>query len=416
MAEGRRSRITSVAFGKADGMLNSECNGGRQPAGLVAPDGRLWFPTMGGVVVVDPEAAPVNPLPPPVLIESVMVERAAVRFGQGVRVGPGQRDLEIAYTGLSLIKPDQVRFRYKLEGLNDDWVEAGTRRVAYFPYLSPGTYTFRVVAANSDGIWNDAGAALRVVVAAPFYRTTWFITLVVLGIAATGHLAYRSRIALMRRRQDEQAAFSRRLIESQEAERKRIAAELHDSLGQSLLVIKNRALLGGMSPDDQGTAKEQFDEISLAASQAIDEARRIAYDLRPYHLDRLGLTQSLEEMIERVAASTSIRFTVNLPVARRCLLQRGGGHLLSHRPGERQQHRQAFRDQRSRRRDSPGGGCRHAHDSGQWQGVLRHAGSGGSGGFGLIGLAERVQMLGGTYTLDTAPGRGTAITVTAPVR
>ena len=415
MAEGRRSRITSVAFGKPDGMLNSECNGGRQPAGLVAPDGRLWFPTMGGVAVVDPEAAPVNPLPPPVLIESVMVARAAVRFGQGVRVGPGQRDLEIAYTGLSLIKSDQVRFRYKLEGLNNDWVEAGTRRVAYFPYLSPGTYTFRVVAANSDGIWNDTGASLRVVVAAPFYRTIWFMTLVVLGIAATGHLAYRSRIAVLRRRQDEHAAFSRRLIESQEAERKRIAAELHDSLGQSLLVIKNRALLGGMSPDDQGTAKEQFDEISLAASQAIDEARRIAYDLRPYHLDRLGLTQSLEEMIERVAASTSIRFTVNLPLLDGVFSKEGEAifyRIVQESVSNIVKHSGTSEAVVAIRREEDAVTLT-IRDNGKG---FSAAGSGGSGGFGLIGLAERVQMLGGTYTLDTAPGRGTAITVTAPVR
>ena len=415
MAEGRRSQITAVAFGKADGMLNSECNGGRQPAGLIARDGRLWFPTMGGVVVVDPEAAPVNPLPPPVLIESVLLERTAVGFGQGVRVGPGQRDLEIAYTGLSLIKPDQVRFKYKLEGLNDDWVEAGTRRVAYFPYLSPGTYTFRVVAANSDGIWNNAGAALRVVVAAPFYRTTWFLTLVVLGMAATGHLAYRSRIAQMRRRHDEQAAFSRRLIDSQEAERKRIAAELHDSLGQSLLVIKNRALLGGMSPDDQGTAKEQFDEISVAASQAIDEARRIAYDLRPYHLDRLGLTQSLEEMIERVATATSIRFTINLPLLDGAFSKEGEAifyRIVQESVSNIVKHSGTSEAVVAIRREEDAVTLT-IRDNGKGFSI---AGSSGSGGFGLIGLAERVQMLGGTYALDTAPGRGTAITVTAPVR
>ena len=415
MADGRRSQITAVAFGKADGMLNSECNGGRQPAGLIAPDGRLWFPTMGGVAVVDPEAAPVNPLSPPVLIESVMVERAAVRFGEGVRVGPGQRDLEIAYTGLSLIKPDQVRFRYKLEGLNNDWVEAGTRRVAYFPYLSPGSYTFRVLAANSDGIWNDTGASLRVVVAAPFYRTIWFMTLVALGIAATGHLAHRSRIAVMRRRQDDQAAFSRRLIESQEAERKRIAAELHDSLGQSLLVIKNRALLGGMSSADEGTAKEQFEEISLTASQAIDEARQIAYDLRPYHLDRLGLTQSLEEMIERVAASTSIRFTVNLPLLDGVFSKEGEAifyRIVQESVSNIVKHSGSSEAVVAIRREEDAVTLT-IRDNGKG---FAAAGSAGSGGFGLIGLAERVQMLGGTYAMDTAPGRGTVITVTAPVR
>ncbi len=414
MADGHRGRITSVAFGKADGMLNSECNGGRQPAGLVDRDGRLWFPTMGGVVAVDPDAAAVNPLPPPVLVESVMLGRAAIEFNQGVRVEPGQRDLEIAYTGLSLIKSDQVRFRYKLDGLNDDWVDAGTRRVAYFPYLSPGTYTFQVIAANSDGIWNDTAAALRIVVMAPFYRTAWFITLTVLGLLVAGHWAYRSRIAQLRRRQEAQAAFSRRLIESQEAERKRIAAELHDSLGQSLLVIKNRALIGGMAPD-QPTVKEQFDEISQAASQAIDDARQIAYDLRPYHLDRLGLTQSLEEMIERVAASTSIHFTVNLPLLDGVftkdgeaifyrIVQESVSNIVKH-SGTNEAVVEIRREEETV--------TLTIRDSGRG---FTPPGSSATGGFGLIGLAERVQMLGGAYTLHTAPGRGTTITVTVPVR
>jgi len=254
-----------------------------------------------------------------------------------------------------------------------------------------------------------------VVVAAPFYRTIWFMTLVVLGIAATGHLAYRSRIAVLRRRQDEHAAFSRRLIESQEAERKRIAAELHDSLGQSLLVIKNRALLGGMSPGDEGTAKEQFEEISLTASQAIDEARRIAYDLRPYHLDRLGLTQSIEEMIERVAASTSIRFTLNLPLLDGVFSKEGEAifyRIVQESVSNIVKHSGSSEAVVAIRREEDAVTLT-IRDDGKG---FSAAGSGGSGGFGLIGLAERVQMLGGTYALDTAPGRGTAVTVTAPVR
>ncbi len=121
-------------------------------AGLVADDGRLWFPTMGGVVVIDPEAAQVNSLAPLVMIESVRLERGPLDFSRGVALAPGQRDLEINYTGLSLIKSEQVKFKYRLEGLDPDWVDAGTRRVVYFPYLPPGSYRFRVIAANSDGV------------------------------------------------------------------------------------------------------------------------------------------------------------------------------------------------------------------------------------------------------------------------
>ncbi len=434
MADGRLSRVNSVAFGKDDGMLNTECNGGRQPAGFVAQDGKLWFPTMGGVVVMDPEIAQVNPLPPPVKLESVRLEHAEKAFIGGVTVAPGQRDLEIAYTGLSFLKPEQVKFKYKLEGLDTDWVDAGTRRVAYFPYLSPGSYTFRVIAANSDGVWNTEGTALRIVVHAPFYRTIWFGALVVLSVAGIAYVAFRTRVAQLQRRQEEQAVFSRRLIESQESERKRIAAELHDGLGQSLLVIKNRALVGGMSPEDAQISKDQFDEISLTASQAIDEARRIAYDLRPYHLDRLGLAQSLEAMIERVAASTPIQFTINVPLLDGVfskeeeasfyrIVQECVNNILKHSQAtetliaivrEEEFITLTVSDNGKGFVATPGE-ARHAGSSEKKAAEVSHSHQAHAGGFGLIGMAERVRMLHGIYTLETAPNQGTTITIKFPV-
>ncbi len=434
MAEGRLSNIKSIAFGKDDGMVSTECNGGRQPAGFVAQDGKLWFPTMGGVVVIDPEAAQVNPLPPPVKIESVRLERNPMDFGDGLTVAPGRRDVEIAYTGLSFLKPEQVKFKYKLEGLDTDWVDAGTRRVAYFPYLSPGSYTFRVIAANSDGVWNTEGAALRIVVQAPFYRTIWFGALVVLSIGGIAYVAFRTRVAQLQRRQEEQAVFSRRLIESQENERKRIAAELHDGLGQSLLVIKNRALVGGMSPEDAGMSKEQFEEISLTASQAIDEARRIAYDLRPYHLDRLGLAQSLEAMIERVAASTPIQFTINVPLLDGVfskeeeasfyrIVQECVNNILKHSQATEALIAIVREEEFITLTVSDNGKgfvatpveARHAGSTEKKAAEVSHSHQAHAGGFGLIGMAERVRMLHGIYTLETAPNQGTTITVKFPV-
>lgn len=159
LAEGRIAALTPMSFGVADGMHNAECNGGQQPAGLRARDGRLWFPTIAGIVVVDPKAVLFNPLPPPVLIQSVLVDRKEMDFSRPVTIYPGQQNLEINYAGLSFIKPDHVRFRYRLEGLDSDWVEAGHRRLAFYMHLPAGEYTFRVIAANKDGVWNEAGAA-----------------------------------------------------------------------------------------------------------------------------------------------------------------------------------------------------------------------------------------------------------------
>ncbi len=439
LAEGRISRVSSIAFGKQDGMLNTECNGGRQPAGLVTDDGRLWFPTMGGVVVIDPEAARPNPQPPPVKIEAVALERGPVDFHKLVTVAPGQRDLEINYTGLSLLKSEQVKFKYMLEGLDTEWVDVGTRRVAYFPYLPPGNYTFRVIAANSDGVWNEEGAALEIFVATPFYRTVWFGVMVALGVAGLSYLGFRTRVAQLQRRQQEQAMFSRRLIESQESERKRIAAELHDGLGQSMLVIKNRALVGGMSPENAQMSKEQFDEISLTASQAIDEARRIAYDLRPYHLDRLGLSQSLEAMVERVAASTPIRFTVNVALLDGVfskeeeasfyrIVQECVNNIIKHSQATEaliavvreedfitltiSDNGKGFVVAASESRQVDSGAKKTTALSDSPVAMRQTPAS----GFGLIGMAERVRMLDGVLTMESTPNQGTTIIVKFPVR
>ena len=127
-----------------------------------------------------------------------------------------------------------MRFRYKLADLDADWTDAGTRRTAYYSYLPPGRYTFRVMAADRDGVWNPAGAAtMALEVLPPFYQTWWFTILVVAGLGGVVFAAYERRIRRFKLATAAQEAFSRRLIESQERERQRIAAELHDSLSQT---------------------------------------------------------------------------------------------------------------------------------------------------------------------------------------
>jgi signal transduction histidine kinase/ligand-binding sensor domain-containing protein len=414
MANSRLSHINSVAFGKQDGMLNSECNGGRQPAGLIADDGRLWFPTMGGVVVIDPEAAQANPLPPPVKIQSVMLERSPVDFSRGMTIAPGRRDLEIGYAGLSFIKPEQVKFKYMLEGLDMDWVDVGSRRVAYFPYLSPGNYTFRVIAANSDGVWNNEGASLRVVALAPFYLTWWFLTLAALGLIGAAIVGHRRRVAALRAKSAAREEFSRQLIESQEAERKRIAAELHDGLGQNLLVIKNRALLGLLTPGDQECAVEQLNEISTAVSHTLDEVRQIAADLHPYQLDRLGLTKATEAMIRKVAAAAGIKFSTEVDnidglfdaraeINLYRIVQEGLNNIVKHSAAT--EATVAIKCDGERVaitiRDNGRG---FVVEPGRNTGSLQQ-------GFGLAGMSERARMLGGAYAIHSPPGEGTTVTL-----
>lgn len=409
-ADGRVPRLNSVVYGKQDGMLNAECNGGRLPAGVEARDGKFWFPTQEGVAVVDPEAAYANALPPPVLIEAVTLERAPVEFRGGVTVEPGQRDLEISYTGLSYVKPEQVKFRYRLEGLRDEWVEAGTRRTAYFPYLPPGSYTFRVVAANSDGVWNDVGACIPVVVRAPFWERWWFRLLCAAALACVALLFVRSRVARLKRKHAEREAFARRLIDSQEGERKRLAGELHDSLGQNLLVVKNWALIGLNTLAADNPAREHLSEISETASLALDEVREIAQNLRPYHLERLGLTNTIEHMIGHVRNSAEVEFVTDIENIDGLLSKDSEINLyrvVQECVNNVLKHSAATQVWLSIKRTA-GGAQFTCRDNGRG---FDPSASAPRGGMGLEGMAERVRMLGGSYTLESAVGKGAIVRV-----
>jgi hypothetical protein len=172
-ADGRAARVHSILYGEADGLGDAETNGGFQPAGWKDGRGNLWFPTVGGLAVVAPSRVRSQDRAPPVSLEEIVVNGVVRPPEERLSLGPGYTNVEFRYTGLSLANPDRLVFRYRLEGYEQDWVEAGARRVAYYPRLPPGRYRFVVLAANRDGIWNETGSSLDVRVRAPFYLSWW---------------------------------------------------------------------------------------------------------------------------------------------------------------------------------------------------------------------------------------------------
>ena len=162
LAEGRRDSVVSQSYGRADGMRSAECSGFTQPAAWKTRDGKLWFPTIEGAVVIDPDRIRTNTLPPPVVIDRVWWTASdVVAHPDASEVEPGRGDLEFHYAGLSFVDPDRVTFRYMLEGFDREWVDAGARRVAFYTNIPPGPYTFRVRAANNDGVWSERDAVVR---------------------------------------------------------------------------------------------------------------------------------------------------------------------------------------------------------------------------------------------------------------
>ena len=174
VAEGRIEKVQSIAYGTEDGMKNRECNGANQPAGWRTADGRLWFPTIEGVVTVDPSKLPTNPVAPRVVVDEVAADKDVFPPGQRSVFPPTTEAFEFRYSAVSFSSPERVRFRYKLEGLDREWVEAGTRRTAYYTRIPPGQYRFVVSAANEDGLWNEEGAAVPLRLRPFFYTTGWF--------------------------------------------------------------------------------------------------------------------------------------------------------------------------------------------------------------------------------------------------
>jgi signal transduction histidine kinase/ligand-binding sensor domain-containing protein/DNA-binding response OmpR family regulator len=186
-------------YGLADGLRTAEFNGGNTAAGFRSQDGQLWFPNIRGIVRVDPRHIRTNALPPRVQIEQVAADGAPLTLRDGAQVAPGPQQWEFHYTALSLLVPQRSLFRYRLDGFDKGWIDAGNRRTAYYTRLPPGTYTFRVIASNNDGVWSDTGASLRFTLKPHFFQTIWFALAFLAAIVALAGAWYRLRVGRLRR-------------------------------------------------------------------------------------------------------------------------------------------------------------------------------------------------------------------------
>ncbi|MBS4033904.1 MAG: hypothetical protein KGZ85_05525 [Ignavibacterium sp.] len=206
------------------------------------------------------------------------------------------------FASLDFTSPEKNYYSYMLEGFDPGWVNIKNRRFVNYTHLDPGEYIFKVKGINSAGMWSEP-AILTLIIEPPFWMTWWFRLLLIFAFFSLGPIIYYRRVSQLKKEKQIQIEFSVQLIQSQEDERKRIASELHDSLGQDLLVIKNLALLNKNKDD-------QFEEISKTASVALDEVRRISYNLHPYQLDRLGLTRAISSMFVIIEGASKIKFDI----------------------------------------------------------------------------------------------------------
>lgn len=259
-ADGKIEKITSISYGKEDGMLNNECNGGRQPASITDADGNFWFPTQDGIAVINPQIEKHNRLSPPVIIESVFIERDQVAAAEELFIEAGKQNIEINFTAVSLIKSEQIKFKYKLENHDKDWIDAGTRRTAHYSHLPPGNYRFYVKAANSDGVWNETGASLAVKMQPFFYQTAGFYYLCIAVGILTLFVVWKISVNQLESRERK---LARLVAQKTEALRKANEELRHLANSDGLTLVGNRRSFQEFLSNEWQRAVRSKTEISL---------------------------------------------------------------------------------------------------------------------------------------------------------
>jgi ligand-binding sensor domain-containing protein/signal transduction histidine kinase len=401
-ADGKRKGVTSLPF--STGQLRFECQGGVQPAAYRTRDGRLWFSTTNGLVVVDPNHLLPNRLPPPAQIETVFVNGQRHDPEAPLSLAPYEKNLEIRYAGLSFVTPEKVTFRYILDGYDKEWVQAGSRREAFYTNLPPGHFRFRVIASSSDGVWSTNGGSIDFTIQPLLYQRPWFFPILALLLGLAIWLGYRIRIRNLKQQ------F--RLVIS---ERSRIARELHDTLLQGLsgITMQLQALWTRLPASHE---KEVLRDILKDAGTCLSDARRSLLGLRsPANIEEDGLAENLARNARQAVSGTPIRLALEIQPAP-CRLspdleyqllriaQEAVANSVRHAEPKTIEIRLAFRKDNAE--------LLIKDDGKGFDTNVRHS---QPGHYGLVGMHERANELGAKLIVTSMPGFGAEILVTAPI-
>ncbi|HEY5446082.1 MAG TPA: two-component regulator propeller domain-containing protein [Pyrinomonadaceae bacterium] len=406
LADGRIAKVNSIDYGVRDGMKTRAYNVGNQPAAWKTKDGALMFCSMKGVVVVDPNRLYSIGLVPPVHIEKIVINKQQLQVTPDAQLPVGSGEVEIHYAALSYVSPEKVRFKYMLEGVNKEWVDAGSRRFAYYANLPPGQYRFRVMAGYLDGPWNEAGASYSFYLRPRFYQTSVFAGLVVAVAFLLAFLLYKLRMMELK------ARYSAVL-----GERNRIAREIHDTLAQNLAGIALQLDSVGMHTTDlPPSLSQRLDQACNLVRYSLSEARRAVSDLRSDELERHELAAELPEIAAKMAATAEAEAKVQVvgtprrlsPVIEKNLLRIFQEAMAN-----------AVKHAAARNID-----IKLRYESDSLMLSVQDDGSGfdteniiplGIGHYGLTGMRERAERIGGRLTLKSQIGRGTELLVEVPI-
>lgn len=404
-AAGRHTELETVAYATSDRRRGIVVNMS-QASAWRGGDGRLHFATRQGLISFDPAGVTTNPLPPPIAVQRVVVDARAAPPGTSYSAPPGAGSVEFNYVALSFQEPQKNRFRYRLEGFENRWIEAGVRRAAFYTNVPPGSYRFQVQGSNNDGVWNTVGASFALTLAPRFHQTRLFLVLcVAAGLGAVG-FAYNLRLRSLRARY--LAVF---------AERTRVARELHDTLLQSMTAVW--AELGAVIrklPDTAEKERSRLRSVSDMVAQSLDEARNFVADLRERDGSEGDLARALTLLAERLSNQGTLSCTVEVTGTAWTLPQQVASELyriaqealrnvIKHAAAGHVACRLDYLDQKERTITM------EVSDDGRGFDPAEATAS-TPGHFGLLGMRERAQRIGATFAIQSSPTSGTKVTVT----
>jgi signal transduction histidine kinase len=395
-------RLAVRVYSTAEGLSTNQMNGGVQPAGAMLTSGEMWFPSAKGAVRIE-HGAPDRRSAPPVLIERVLADDRAAPFSNRLVLTPGRGKLEIHYTAIRLRAPDRIRFKFRMEGFDQDWTDAGQRRVAYYTNLPAGKYRFRVVAYEMDDPRGAAEQVLSIEWRPHFYKTAWFPALCGLAALAVAWIWYRLHVRNLRQR------FAAVL-----EERNRVAREMHDTLIQGCVGVS--ALLEAASSAQEvspSITDELLDRARNEVRATVDEARLAVWDLRRNASE--GLAPAISQLARRLSLETGIpiRFESSGPP-----LDLGAETERSLLMIVREALQNALRHAAPKhvsvalRSDRRGLQVEIEDDGRGFDPSIINSSNGRH--YGLIGMRERAEKLGGRLSLTSSPGKGAQVRLSVP--
>jgi ligand-binding sensor domain-containing protein len=403
-------RVTFRTFDSLDGLPAALQPAFPAPSAVEGSDGVLWFATTSGIVRIDPKNIPANTLPPPVAILRVdSGGRAGSPTESGdVKLPAGATNLHIAYTAMSLTVPERVRFRYRLEGQEREWQDAGTRRDAYYTNLGPGAYRFHVIACNNDGLWNETGATLSLAIAPAFYQTWWTMCLYVALAAGLLWLFYLYRL-------NRATALLRQRLGARMEERERIARELHDTLLQGFqgLVLRFQSAMNALPEHEP--AHRMLEQALDRADGVLTEGRQRVRDLRSEGSDSDELPRSLRLYGEELGQDRSADYSLTVlgtPQAMNPVVFSETERIAREAINNAFLHSGATRIEVELTFET-GRVCLRVRDNGS--GIDPQILSDGRAGhWGLSGMRERAQKIGAQFNIWSHSGAGTEIELGIP--